>query len=332
VQPVVVFAPAPFLTVTVEPTEAGDEIHVHAGGQGVWVAQMLSVLDVPVTLCGVFAGESGTVVELLLQQRDMQVRGVTSQVRGSAYVHDRRDGERRTVAHMDPEPLSRHDADELYGAMLAEGMNASVCVLTGSTREVVPVDAFRRLAADLRSNGRTVVADLSGEQLSAALEGGLTVLKVAHDELIDAGWTAGDDDDALAHAMHRLVDAGTEHVVVSRAERGALLLSDGAVSEIGSPELEAFDHRGAGDSMTAGIAAGLAQGLAVVDAVSLGAAAGSVNVTRHGLASGDRATIDAIVPHIEVRTLPDRTATNTSNGANISTTPDDLAARARAGS
>jgi 1-phosphofructokinase len=332
VQPTVVFAPAPLLTVTVEPTEAGDEIHVHAGGQGVWVAQMISVLDVPVTLCGVFAGESGTVVELLLQQREMQVRGVTSSVRGSAYVHDRRDGERRTVADMEPEPLSRHDADELYGSMLAEGMNASVCVLTGSTSEVVPVDAFRRLAADLRSNGRTVVADLSGEQLAAALEGGLTVLKVAHDELIDAGWATGDDDEALVHAMHRLVDAGTEHVVVSRAERGALLLSDGVVNEIGAPELEAFDHRGAGDSMTAGIAAGLARGLAVVDAVALGAAAGSVNVTRHGLASGERGTIDAMVPHIQVRTLPGRPASPDGDGGRVSATPDDLAARARADS
>jgi 1-phosphofructokinase len=328
VQPIVVFAPAPLLTVTVEPREAGDEIHVHAGGQGVWVAQMVSVLDAPVTLCAAFAGETGTVVELLLQQREMQVRGVTSAVRGSAYVHDRRDGERRTVAQMEPEPLSRHDADELYGAMLAEGMNASVCVLTGSTGEVVPAEAFRRLAADLRNNGRTLVADLSGAQLASALEGGLTVLKVAHDELLDAGWTTGSDDASLAHAMHHLVDAGAEHVVVSRAERGALLLTDGEIAEISAPELEAFDHRGAGDSMTAGIAVGLARGLAVVDAVSLGAAAGSVNVTRRGLASGDRETIDAIVPHIEVRSLS--AEPRGDDAATVSTTPDDLAARARA--
>jgi 1-phosphofructokinase len=326
-QPIVVFSPAPLLTITVEPSETGDEVHVHAGGQGVWVAQMLSVLGAPVTLCGVFAGETGAVVELLLQQRDMQVRGVTSAVRGSAYVHDRRDGERRAVAEMDPEPLSRHDADELYGAILAEGMNASVCVLTGSTSDVVPVDAFRRLAADLRHNGRTVVADLSGEQLTAALDGGLTVLKVAHDELIDGGWVERDDDASLVDAMHRLVDAGARHVVRTRPERGARERADDEVSEVRAPALEPFDHRGAGDSMTAGIAAGLARDLSVADAVRLGAAAGSVNVTRHGLASGDRETIDAIVPHIEVRNLGDGT---TRPDRAVTTTPDDLAARARA--
>jgi DNA-directed RNA polymerase specialized sigma24 family protein len=196
VDPVAVFSPAPLLTITVEAGAAEDEIHVHAGGQGVWVAQMVSVLGVPVSLCSAFAGETGTVVEQLLEQRGMAVRGVSSDVRGSAYVHDRRDGERRVVAEMAPDSLSRHDADELYGTMLAEGMNAAVSVLTGSTREVVPVDTFRRLAADLRHNGRIVVADLSGEQLTAVLEGGVTVLKVAHGELVEAGLARDDDEDA----------------------------------------------------------------------------------------------------------------------------------------
>ena len=42
---VCVFAPAPILTVTVEAAEdEREELHVHAGGQGFWVARMLGVL------------------------------------------------------------------------------------------------------------------------------------------------------------------------------------------------------------------------------------------------------------------------------------------------
>jgi hypothetical protein len=45
---VAVIAPSPVLTITVEPD---DEIHLHAGGQGFWVARMIARLGVPVTLC-----------------------------------------------------------------------------------------------------------------------------------------------------------------------------------------------------------------------------------------------------------------------------------------
>ena len=43
-----VFSPAPQLTVTVEQGPDGPDIHLHAGGQGVWQARMIASLGVPV--------------------------------------------------------------------------------------------------------------------------------------------------------------------------------------------------------------------------------------------------------------------------------------------
>ena len=59
---VCVFAPAPLLTVTIESKADGsgdDEIHVHAGGQGFWIARLVAELGVEVVLCGSFGGETG---------------------------------------------------------------------------------------------------------------------------------------------------------------------------------------------------------------------------------------------------------------------------------
>ena len=303
---VFVFAPDPLLTVTVEATPDGDEIHLHAGGQGFWVAKMACALGAVVTLGSPFGGEAGSVVRHLIADSGLQVAEVPVAGSNGAYVHDRRGGKRTEVAAMRPGTLSRHDVDDFYGAALTGALESDVTVLAGPgpwEPPILPTDVYRRLAEDLRSNGRTVVADLSGEPLRAALEGGLSVLKVSHEELERDGWATPGDSASLLTALNELVKAGADNVVVSRAGDPALALLEGRLLSASGPTLDVVDHRGAGDSMTAGIASGLACGLNLLDAVRLGAAAGALNVTRHGLASGDREAVQRLAEQFELHDL-----------------------------
>lgn len=302
-----VFAPSPLLTVTVEGIagDGNDEIHIHAGGQGFWIARMLAELDTEVSVCGSFGGEVGRTAAVLMAEEDLDVRVVPTAGTNGAYIHDRRSGRRLPVAAMAATPLSRHEVDELYGAALVKGLDAAVCVLGGpGDPAILPADTYRRLATDLSANGAAVVADLSGQPLHAALEGGVTVVKVSHAELVGDKRAAGDDLASLVAAMGDLAAAGAGSVVVTRADDPTLALVDGRVLEVAGPRLEPCDTAGAGDSFTAGVAAGLAHGQSIDDALRLGAAAGAVNVTRRGLATGRRQEIEGMVSHIEVRPLP----------------------------
>ena len=313
----VVFAPSPLLTVTIEPSADGDaEIHVHAGGQGFWIARMLAVLGLRVVVCGSFGGEAGFVARKLIEAEGVRVHAVPAAGGNGAYVHDRRSGTRVTLASMPARPLSRHEVDELYGAALVESLEAGVCVLAGAAgSDVVPADTYRRLAADLGANGAMVVADLSGRALDAAVAGGLAVLKVSDEELRRDGRVADVDDlDALQAAMVALVAAGAANVVVTRADRPAVALLDGELLEIGPPRLTTLDTHGAGDSLTAGIAAGLVQGATLREAVRLGAAAGALNVTRRGLATGNRDEIERFAAHVAVRPLLERAGHSARQG------------------
>jgi 1-phosphofructokinase len=299
-----VFAASPLLTVTVERSaEGGDEVHLHAGGQGFWVARLLAVLETRVTLTGAFGGETGYVLRNLIEREDVRVCGIESAGSNGAYLHDRRSDERVTVAEMAPAPLTRHEVDELYGMALVEALEADVCVLCGRAGTVLPIDTYRRLAVDLTTNGKPVVADLAGETLDAALTGGVTVLKVSHEELLDDGRARGGEVDDLLAAMRALSAEGAEHVVVSRAAEPALALLDGDLFSIEGPSVETVDPRGAGDSMTAGLAAALARGEDLRTAARLGAAAGGLNVTRRGLATGRRSEIERLTAHVEIRPL-----------------------------
>src|SRR4051794_25290299 len=263
---------------------------------------MAAALGAQVTLCGPFGGETGTVVRDLMARANLALAAVDVAGSNGSYVHDRRGGERVEIATMRPTSLSRHDLDDLYGAALTGGLAADVTVLAGPgpwDPLVVPPEMYGRLVRDLSSNGKAVVADLSGEPLTEALAGGLRLLKVSHEELPGVPTEPRE----IVEAMHWLRKQGAEDVVVSRAADPALALVGERVVGVRAPRLETVDHRGAGDSMTAGLAVALGRGDDVTDALRFGAAAGALNVTRHGLASGDREGISSLAQQVEISEL-----------------------------
>lgn len=302
---VCVLAPTPLLTVTIEPPtseESHPEVHVHAGGQGLWVGRMAVSLGAEVVVCGPFGGETGTVLAHLAEVERLRVRPTAYAGGNGAYVHDRRDGDRREIAETPPHPLDRHELDDLYGTVLVEAMDADITVLTGADPpRILPAAVVGRLARDLRAAGQTVVADLSGRAAAAFADAGGAVLKISHEELLDGGFADSDSLEDLRDGARRLVERGLEAVVVSRAGEPVLIVTAKEVREVSPPPITVVDHRGAGDSMTAGIAVGLGRGLTLAEAVRLGAAAGALNVTRRGLGTGRREQIERFARRVVVR-------------------------------
>ncbi|MDZ7728614.1 MAG: PfkB family carbohydrate kinase [Dehalococcoidia bacterium] len=298
---VAVLEPAPLYTVTVEAGEQGEpEVHFHAGGQGVWVARMVMRLGERAVLCGPLGGESGRVVRVLLEDEGIDVHEVTTDQANGGYIHDRRQGDRETVVDVDSPVLSRHDSDNLYDAMLVNALEAGVAVISGDgSRGIADPGFFARLARDLGSNGVLTVADVSGEALRA-FEGGLAMLKVSEQDLARDGFLTSPDEGELIEWIQEFGRTKAEHVIVSRAEQPALALVDGRLLQLHPPRFEPADHRGAGDSMTAGLAIGLARKLSTDDVLRLASAAGALNVTRHGLGTGTGSQIEQLAERVEL--------------------------------
>lgn len=302
---VAVFAPSPELTVTVEELDGTPDIHIHAGGQGVWMSRMIESLGAEVVLCSALGGETGQVLRHLIGV-ELKARDVAA--RNGGYVHDRRDGGRDQVVRMPADPLSRHELDDLYEMTLVEALNAGVAVLSGPAAEDTPVpdSVYERLAADLGGNGCRVVVDLSGARLAAALAGGPEVVKVSHEELLADGFAASDELPDLVDGCRKLAESGSAGaIVVSRAAEETLAWLDGNLYLVEVPELSPVDTRGGGDSMTAGLAAGLALGKSLEESLKLGAAAGAVNVTRHGLGTGSGDVVRELVERVRLRPWED---------------------------
>jgi 1-phosphofructokinase len=302
---VVVFSPSPLLTITIEAgTNGSPEIHLHAGGQGFWVARMVASIGVPVALCGPFGDDSGFVLRQLIAAEGVGVRAIDVKGANGAYVHDRRSGERVVVAESRAGELQRHEVDDLYDATLVLGLSAQVTMLAGAPHKgIVPTDIYGRLSRDLRANGGMVLADLCGDQLRSALEGGLDLLKISHEEMIADGYAESDTVDHLLAGIDQLQELGAENIVVTRSAKPALARLQGKHYEVSGPQLEPRDYRGSGDSFTAGLAVGLATHLQLEEALCLAAAAGALNATRHGLGTGQRIDIEEMARHISVNAL-----------------------------
>jgi 1-phosphofructokinase len=300
---VCVFAPSTIVTVTVEGGDHHDEVHFHAGGQGFWIARLLARLGVPTTLCTVFGGESGRVARALVEAEQIHVRAVGSDAANGAWVHDRRSGERRQVAELPGEPLSRHVIDELFGATLTTALDAGICVLAGpQRRKSIDAEIYHRLAADLRANGVEVIADLSGDELIAALAGGVDFCKVSDEDLFRTEGFVDETDPV--RALHALREAGAAHAAITRGADPLLALLGDDPVEVRAPALHVVDHRGAGDAFTALVAATQYWGLEWSDGLRWGASAGALTVVRRGLATADRREIHRLLSRIEVNPLP----------------------------
>ena len=314
---VAVLAPSMLVTVTIEGGGAHPEVHLHAGGQGFWVARMAAALGARVALATALGGEPGAVLRSLLDIEGVALHAVASTGDNGVYVHDRRSGVREPIAHVPAPRLRRHELDALYGIALGDALEAGVACLTGPEHDdVLDPQVYERLARDLRRNDVIVVADLTGPSLVAALNGGVDVLKLSDSELVIGGWATDDGVDALAAALVRLHGLGAAVVIASRGPRPAIVLTDGGFYRVSGPRLRAVDPSGTGDAMLAAIAVILAgERATVMDAIVFGAAAGAVNAIRHGLGSGARRQVEQLVKHVTVDRLgeiePDPAAART---------------------
>jgi 1-phosphofructokinase len=311
---IAVFAPTALVTVTIEDGGEYPEVHFHAGGQGVWVAHMAGALGADVALSTILGGESGRLLSALLPAAGVRVHAVEAAAANGVYIHDRRSGKRTSVANVPAPRLQRHELDELYGVALTDGLDCGVACLTGPQHpDVLEPSLYTRLAGDLRRNGTTVVADITGPALDAALAAGVDVLKLSDNEIVAAGWAESVELEPIMDALARLQRAGARAVVASRGPEPALALADDRLIELGGPRFSAADPAGTGDAMVAALSVSLARGDELVDALVFGAAAGAINATRHGLGTGSRRQIEQLSRRITVRELADSTLDSTES-------------------
>jgi 1-phosphofructokinase len=301
---VAVFGPHPLLTVTVERRGEADDVHLHAGGQGVWVSRMAAELGAAPVLCALLGGETGAVLRPLLEALGIETRLVRSRGASGCVVADRRDGERRLLAASLPSAASRHEVDELVSETASAALASRVLVVCNPhPADALPLDVYPTVVAAAAANGVPVLVDLSSPRLDSALEARPAIVKLNDWELAEFVRDSVDGLDRRRRAAQRILDGGARTVVVTRGPDPALVLREDRAWELVPPRFTRGSREGCGDTMTGALAAALARGIEFEPALILGAAAGAANFLRHGLGTGSRAVVEELAQRVELRPL-----------------------------
>jgi tagatose 6-phosphate kinase len=269
------------------------------GGKAAHVAMVAAALGAGVRL--VAAAGVPLLGELLAAERiPAALVPTAAPTRGTYTVVDPHAGDVLEV-HEPSLPLSGDECEALVTAATEAFAGAAVAVIAGSLPAGAPLDLHARLARAASAVGAFAIVDSSS---TPALERALAARPdLVKPNAAEAAAVLGGERPLEAMAQG-LRDCGARAVWLSAGPEGSLLADGAGVWHLAAPPpARVVNAVGCGDALVGGLAAGLARGLAPLDAAALGVAA-AADKLRH-LHSGrvDAAAVEARVGAVTRRRI-----------------------------
>ena len=303
--------PALDLTVELPRLDAGqvnrsDEMHTHAAGKGVNVAQVLADLGHQLTVSGFLGEDNLQAFETLFAKRgfvDAFVR-VPGETRSNIKVAEQSG---RITDINGPGPVVDAAAQQaLLDRLVQIAPGHDAVVVAGSLPRGVTAQWLRELIERLNQLGLKVALDSSGEALRAALKASPWLIKPNTEELADALGCEVVSHTAEAQAAARLHAQGIEHVVISHGADGVNWFSVGSALHATPPKVSVASTVGAGDSLLAGMLHGLLSADTPEQTLRTATAIAAMAVTQIGFGIHDRAQLAQLEQGVRVRPLTEQ--------------------------
>jgi 1-phosphofructokinase family hexose kinase len=269
------------------------DVEVTPGGKGLNVARAARALGARAMLVAFLPGRTGRAAGELIAGEGVALAGVTvdGEIRSTAVILE--PSGRATVINEPGPALADGDWTALEAAIGAALHEHGVLVCSGSVPPGSPEDAYGRLVRQAHRGGLLALVDATGPTLGAALPAepdlvtpnlgeAESLLHGRADESVEASPDARPRAEAAALA---LVEAGARTAIVTAAAAGAALATGADVTWFAAPRIDQVRNPiGAGDVLTAAVAAALETGIDFLEATRRGvaAAAASVEAPRAG--------------------------------------------------
>lgn len=257
--------------------------NIFPGGKGVNVAVVASALGIPSRALGFRAGFTGEKLEKLLLERGCDTEFIPLD-RGMTRINVKVKTEQEFEINGQGPKIPEEKIALLY-EKLDTVQEEDVLVLAGSIPGSMPDDMYERIMRRMEDRNIRIVVDASGELLMKVLKYRPFLVKPNHHELGEIFAKDLENEEQIGVYARKLQQMGARNVLVSMAERGAVLAAeDGTLHRQLPPEGVVVNSVGAGDSMVAGFIAGYLRTGSYQVALKLGTAAGSATAFTSWLA------------------------------------------------
>lgn len=286
----VTFNPAIDYVVHVEDLRVGSinrmsSEKIYCGGKGINVSLVLRQLEIPSCALGFVAGFTGKAIEEELIRSGVETDFVHLE-KGHTRINVKLRSKQETDINSGGPGITQGEIARLYEKL--DGLrDGDMLVLAGSVPEGLSSDTYKNILAHLSGKRVKAVVDATRDMLLNVLEYSPFLVKPNHQELGEIfGKNLCEIDEVICYAR-KLKEMGAVNVLVSMAEKGAVLVDEhGVVHRCGICSGRTVNTVGAGDSMVAGFIAGSMDG-DYEYALKLGTAAGGATAFSDGLAERD---------------------------------------------
>lgn len=249
-----------------------------AGGKGINVARVASLLGEKTRTLGFKAGEAGNWLETQLKAIGVETSflEVAGESRTNNNIIDRAAGTETEVLEVGP--YINPEAVNAFLAVFQRFLeDTKVLVCSGGLPEGIPTGFYRELIELAVARKVRVVLDTSGETLKEGIRAEPYMVKPNLRELCEyAGRELRGEADIL-RACGDILCHGVKAVLTSLGDQGAILVTEEKVIKARAPQVPIVNAIGSGDSMVAGCAAAIARGCGDKEMLRLGMACAVAN-------------------------------------------------------
>jgi 1-phosphofructokinase len=283
----------PILTVRFDP-----------GGKGINVSRVVKTLGCDTEAFGIIGGETGLSIKSYLESQNIKTNFIEIEqpTRTNLKVIDI--GDPPATEFNDPGPLV--DENIICDVVKKIEQNIEKCsiiVFAGSLPRGCPDDTYFRLIEMVKKKGCKSILDTRDEPLIEGVKALPFMIKPNATEASFLLKRTIETTEQAIQASTDLYEMGIEIPVISLGRKGAVLTCDEGTFKSTPPIITAESTVGSGDSMVAGICAGLLRGMSKEDALKLGTAAGAATAMTPGTELAKKEDVENLLNKVKIEKL-----------------------------